>query len=346
MEFWTEYGMFFLKAATVVGLPFLAILLLIAVIVGFAMEARAGGMAKRLRIEPYNRKLEQYELMLREQMESKRDFKETTKTHKERERLRDNAYWSEGTPRKRVFVLDFKGDVRASAVAGLKEEITALLTVATSGDEVVVRIDSGGGTVHGYGLAAAQLHRLKSRGIPLTVTVDKIAASGGYLMACVADRILAAPFAIIGSIGVIMQLPNFNRVLKEHNVDFEQITSGKFKRTLTVFGENTEKGRAKIREEIAETHELFKAFVKDFRGDLDIEEISTGEHWYGIDALERKLVDLIQTSDDYLFTLAATADVFELSIEQHPRLLERILGQAKDAGIRLYEQIFGPTPQV
>ncbi|MGK3627588.1 protease SohB, partial [Acinetobacter sp. A11] len=149
----------------------------------------------------------------------------------------------------KIFVLDFKGDIQASAVENLREEITLILATAKAGrDRIVVRLESPGGMVHGYGLAAAQLVRLRDAGFHLTICVDKVAASGGYMMACIANEIIAAPFAIVGSIGVVAQVPNFNRLLKEHNVDFELYTAGQYKRTVTMFGENTPEGKAKFEE--------------------------------------------------------------------------------------------------
>ena len=181
----------------------------------------------------------------------------------------------------RVFVLNFDGDWKASAVNLFREEITAILCVAKPQDEVVVRLESSGGVVHGYGLAASELQRIKDHHIPLTIAVDKVAASGGYMMACVADKILAAPFAIIGSIGVLAQLPNFHRFLKKHDVDFEQITAGQYKRTLSLFGENTSDGRKKFQTEINEAHQLFKQFITEHRPQIDIDKLATGEYWFG-----------------------------------------------------------------
>lgn len=201
---------------------------------------------------------------------------------------------------KRLFVIDFDGDIRASAVENMREEISAVLTVAKPSDEIMVRLESPGGVVHGYGLAASQMQRIKDAGIPLTACVDKVAASGGYMMACVADSIVAAPFSIIGSIGVVAQLPNFHRLLKKHDIDYEQYTAGEYKRTVTMFGENSEAGREKFKEELEETHDLFKDFVSNNRPKLDINKVATGEHWHGVQALELGLVDELRTSDDYL----------------------------------------------
>jgi serine protease SohB len=211
-----------------------------------------------------------------------------------------------------LFVLDFNGSIDAKEVSSLREEISAILSVATKQDEVFLRLESGGGMVHGYGLASSQLDRLRQQGIPLTASVDKVAASGGYMMACVANTIISAPFAILGSIGVIAQVPNFNKLLKKNDVEFEQFTAGEFKRTVTMFGENTEKGKQKFIEELEETHVLFKDFVSEHRPSLDIRKVATGEHWFGTTALSLGLVDTIQTSDDYLQAKAKSHKVVAL----------------------------------
>ena len=229
-----------------------------------------------------------------------------------------------GAQKKRVYVVNFHGDIRASAVASLREEITAILTVATENDEVFIRLESGGGVVHGYGLGASQLMRVREKNIPLTVSVDKVAASGGYMMACVGNRIMAAPFAIIGSIGVIAQVPNFNKVLKKHDIEYDQLTAGEFKRTVTMFGENTDEAKAKFREEIEDIHVLFKDFIVQHRPDIDIVKVSTGESWPGTRALEKNLVDELKTSDDYLLESSKDADIYEVKYVSKKSLSERI----------------------
>ena len=233
--------------------------------------------------------------------------------------------------RRRVFVLTFNGDIAASAVDNLRIEISAVLGAANDGDEVVVRVESAGGTVHGYGLGASQLARVRGRGVALTVAVDKVAASGGYLMAAVADRILAAPFAVVGSIGVLAQVPNVHRLLKKHDVDVEVLTAGRFKRTLDVFGENTEEGREKLRDELADVHALFQEYVGSWRPKVDLEQVATGEAWYGQRALDRALVDELITSDEYLAHACEDADVFEVAWVQPKRPIDRLLGQAAEA---------------
>ena len=233
-----------------------------------------------------------------------------------------------GETRRRVFVMNFEGDLAASAVDSLRREISAVLATAGEGDEVVVRVDSAGGMVHSYGLGASQLARVRSSGIKLTVAVDKIAASGGYLMASVADRILAAPFAVVGSIGVLAQIPNVHRLLKKHDVDVEVLTAGRHKRTLDFLGENTEEGREKLREELHDVHALFQDFVATYRPSLDLEAVSTGEAWYGQRAVDRSLVDELATSDEYLIAASAEADVLEVSWVQPKRPIERLVGQA------------------
>ncbi|OTG94830.1 protease SohB [Acinetobacter sp. ANC 3832] len=229
----------------------------------------------------------------------------------------------------KVYILDFKGDVQASAVENIREEITLILATAKAGrDRVVVRLESPGGMVHGYGLAAAQLVRLRDAGFHLTICVDKVAASGGYMMACIASEIISAPFAILGSIGVVAQVPNFNRLLKQHNVDFELYTAGEFKRTVTMFGENTPEGKAKFEEELQQTHVLFKHFVEKYRPQLNVEKVATGEHWYGQDAIDLNLVDQLKTSDEYLLSLLPQHDVYVIETRRKPTLGEKLGLQA------------------
>ena len=227
----------------------------------------------------------------------------------------------------------------------LREEVTAVLTQAKANDEVLVKLESAGGMVHSYGLASSQLDRLRKAQIPITVSVDKVAASGGYMMACVADRILAAPFAIIGSIGVVAQMPNFNRVLKKHDVDYELLTAGEHKRTLTMFGENTAKGREKFIEELEETHQLFKDYVAERRPQVDIDKIATGEIWYGSKALEMALVDDIQTSDEYLVACIQQAQVYEVAYVQKKKLHQRLGIAAEESADRLLLKWWGRLTQ-
>jgi len=224
----------------------------------------------------------------------------------------------------RLFVIDFDGDVEASAVTNLREEISAIISAASSNDRVLIRLESPGGMVHSYGLAASQLTRIKAANLKLIIAVDQVAASGGYMMACVADEIVAAPFAVVGSIGVVAELPNFHRLLKHNKVDYEQHTAGEYKRTLTMLSENTDAAREKFKKELEDTHELFKQFITSNRPSLDIDKVATGEHWYGTQALELGLIDKIQTSDDYIVKAAAEDDVFEISYQVKKPLAERL----------------------
>jgi serine protease SohB len=224
----------------------------------------------------------------------------------------------------RIFVLDFDGDVEASAVENLREEISAIVSAADEGDKVLLRLESPGGMVHAYGLAASQLTRIKDAKLELIIAVDQVAASGGYMMACVADKVLAAPFAVIGSIGVVAEVPNFHRLLKHNKVDYETHTAGEYKRTLTMFSENTDAARKKFKQELEETHDLFKHFITQNRPALSIEKVATGEHWYGTQALELGLIDGIQTSDDYILQAANDNDIFQVTFEMKKPLSQRL----------------------
>ncbi|ABM24451.1 protease SohB [Shewanella putrefaciens] len=316
MEFLYEYGMFLAKAITIV----VAIVAVIIVVLASTVKHKSD--KGELRITNLSEELEELKHGLKEELLSKKEFKAYEKQLKIDEKVKDKT---EGdTSKGKVFVIDFKGSIDAAEVASLREEISAILAIAEKGDEVVVNVESGGGMVHGYGLASSQLDRLRQADIPLTVCVDKVAASGGYMMACVANKIYAAPFAIVGSIGVVAQLPNFNRLLKKHEIDYEQHTAGDFKRTLTVFGENTDEGRQKFQEELEETHVLFKAFVSKYRPELNLEKVATGEHWYGQQAIELGLVDEILTSDDVVMSLAKDRKVYKLRYQVKKKLADKI----------------------
>lgn len=320
MEILTEYGLFLAKSVTIV-------LAILAVVGGSLVLAARGKtrMKPRLEVKHLNRRYEDMAHTLRAAMLSKDGLRQVLKQRKRlRKQERKQGGKSESEDTKRIFVVSFHGDIRATGLSSLREEITAILTVARPEDEVLLRLESGGGLVHAYGLAASQLARVKDKNIRLTVAVDKIAASGGYMMACVADHITAAPFAVVGSIGVLAQLPNFNRLLKKHDIDFEQFTSGEFKRTVTLFGENTDKDREKFSEEIDEAHRLFKDFVQTHRSDLDIAAVATGEHWYGSRALELKLVDELCTSDDYLLRAKDLAQLYEIRYRPKKSFAERL----------------------
>lgn len=318
-EFLIDYALFATKLVTIV----VVVLFLFGLLLSMYSHARKSDDVQ-LKVKSLNQKYEDMRVSLNAATLPRKAFKQTLKALKAKHKQEEKRAEQEAGPKK-LYVLGFNGDIQATAVASLRESITAILTVATPGDEVLVQLESVGGTIHGYGLAASQLRRIRDKRIQLTVAVDKVAASGGYMMACVANRIIAAPFAIIGSIGVVAQIPNFNRLLKNLDIDFEQITAGEFKRTLTLFGENTEKGREKFREDIEDAHQLFKAFIVEHRGQVDIDRIATGEHWYGKRALELKLVDDLQTSDDYLYEASQSADVYKVSYHYRKSWLEKLM---------------------
>jgi serine protease SohB len=312
MEFLTDYGLFLLKAMTIV----------IAIVIVMAAGAAAGRKATQdhLEVENLNKKYRKTAAALRSAVMKRDERKKQAKRDKKQQKAEEKR-----ASRPRSFVIDFKGDLKASAVSSLREEVSAVLDVATPDDEVIVRLENPGGIVHEHGLAASQLARVREHDIPLVVCVDKVAASGGYLMACVASKIYAAPFAILGSIGVLAQLPNFNRLLDSHGIDFEQISAGKYKRTVTMFGKNTDEDRAKLKEELEDVHTLFKAAVGRYRAELDLEAIATGEHWYGTRALELGLADEILTSDELLLQRASERDLYHVSYKIKQPLQKRIM---------------------
>jgi len=287
---------------------FLTVVATVAVIV--AITRRRRGFFPRLEVKKLNARFEALGDALRHGLWERKQLKELLKTRKKQK---------DAPNRPHVYVLDFEGDLLATGVAALREEITAITAVAKADDEVVVRLESPGGAVPHYGLAAAQLTRLREKKLKLTVCIDRVAASGGYMMACVADRIVAAPFSIIGSIGVVAQVPNVHRLLKKHEIDFDEMTAGEFKRTVSFFGEITEKGRQKFTEQLDETHFLFKDFVKTQRPKLDVDKVATGEYWLAKRGLELGLVDALSTSDDYLLSRVQDANVYQVTYKpEHP----------------------------
>jgi serine protease SohB len=326
LEFITEYGLFLAKTATFV----IAVMIIVGVLAGLGGRVRKNTRGE-LEITHLNEIMDDMGNALHGAMLNPSEQKQLKKQKKKEAKASKKA----PSEKKRVFLLDFKGDMKASAATNLREEITAVLSQANDKDEIVVRLESAGGMVHSYGLASSQLDRIKKKGIPLTVCVDKVAASGGYMMACVADKILAAPFSILGSIGVVAQLPNFNRLLKKHDVDVELHTAGEHKRTLTMFGENTDEGREKFVEDLEDTHELFKDFVSQHRDSVDINAIATGDIWLGTRAKELSLVDELMTSDEYIVELSADANIYEVKYAHHKTLPEKVGLAAESSADRL-----------
>ncbi len=322
LEFLLEYGLFLAKSVTVL----VVILVVIGSIAALAHKNRPHDDG-HIEVKHLNQRFDSMRDALRNLVWSDAELKKQhklDKKHDKQEKKRDKQKsGTEPDSKKHVYVLKFDGDIKASAVDNLREEVTTVLTLATKTDEVVIDLESSGGMVHSYGFAASQLDRVKSHGIPLTVCVDKVAASGGYMMACIADKILAAPFAIMGSIGVVAQIPNFHRLLKKNEVDVEMLTAGEYKRTLTVFGENTERDREKFREDLEDTHVLFKEFVKQHRPAVDIDQVATGETWYGTRALQKNLVDELVTSDEYLLQQAEQAAIYSVVYREKKSIQER-----------------------
>lgn len=326
MDFLVDYSLFLAKAVT--ALVF--IVLLLTVITSFSQRSKREGEDGHVEVSRLHERFEDWQDTMNYGLLSEEKYKKLRKDKKKQDKAERKA--KQEKTKKRLFVLDFDGDIRASAVESLRHEISAILTVANDQDEVLLRLESPGGMVHSYGLASSQLQRLRDKGIPLTIAIDRVAASGGYMMACIGNQLLAAPFAIIGSIGVVAQMPNFHRLLKKHDVDVELHTAGEFKRTLTMVGENTEEGRKKFIEELEETHQLFKEFVSENRPSLDIESIATGEVWYGRRALDKGLIDGISTSDDYLLSKREDTDIYAVHFKQKRSLPER-LGFAAETAV-------------
>ena len=313
LEIFLEYGLFLLKVITV--------LISVIVLISFVAASKKSNTSEGLEIENLNEKYKELSDSLNKAVMEKDEWKKKQKSEKTIAKKNKKKK----TRKPKAYILDFIGDIKASAVPSLREEVTAILDIAKRNDQIVLRLDNHGGVVHEHGLAASQLARIRQKKIHLTVVVDKVAASGGYLMASVANKIYAAPFAILGSIGVIAQLPNFNRLLDNYGVDFEQITAGQYKRNVTMFGKNTDEDREKLKDQLEEIHELFKSSVNEYRPQLDLERVATGEHWYGSKALELGLIDEIKTSDELLIEMAKKYEIFSVKLKVKKPLKKRLL---------------------
>lgn len=347
-EFFFQYGLFFLKVVTVAAILAVVIAALIGLVNrtppasdGHIEVTRVGERLKNDRENLEWAMLDegkQVVLEKEQRTKRKRELKESKKALRAKIKSREEKPLESSALR--TFVLDFDGDLQATAVSKLRRELTAILSLAAPGDEVALRLESGGGLVHSYGLAASQLTRVKKKGIKLVVCVDRVAASGGYMMACVADHIIAAPFAVVGSIGVVAQFPNFNRLLRKHDVDFELATAGEHKRTLTMFGENTPEDRKKFQEDLETTHQAFKDFVKTQRPSVDIEKVATGETWLGTRALEVALVDEIMTSDEYLTAACEDRNVLEVRYVEKTSLRDRMMSSVEASAERVLSRVW------
>lgn len=336
-EIFIGYGVFILEVIT--------LLLIVAAVVTtvISIKQKKHTQQGELVITDLSQTFKETGKALREFHLSEEELKAVEKAEKKAEKMKAKALKAqrkkgeatEEEQKPTLYVLHFKGDIAASETMALREEISAIIQTAKPNDEVLLCLESPGGMVHGYGLAASQLARLKQHDIKLTVAVDKVAASGGYMMACVADKIVSAPFAIIGSIGVVAQVPNVHRLLKKHDVDVDVMTAGEYKRTVTILGENTEKGKQKFQQELDETHQLFKQFVAQYRPHLDVDRVATGEHWFGQQALRLNLVDEILTSDDVLLQAIKEKRVLGLRYTVKKPLLQRIGKQAEESADNL-----------
>lgn len=347
-EFLFEYGLFSAKVITFIGIILIALIILALTLASRQQEREV------IEIDKINDKYDSMREALETEILSKEEWKALKKQRKKEEKAaskkeckilslfkkKEKAPETEPAKRNRLFMMKFNGDLHASEVTTLREAITAILCVAKPEDEVLIAVESAGGLVHNYGLAASQLQRIRSRNIPLTVAVDLVAASGGYMMAAVANKIIAAPFAVVGSIGVLAQVPNINRLLEKHDIDIEQHTAGEYKTTLTLLGKNTDKARKKFQEELEDTHHLFKEHICKHRPQLKIEKLATGEHWYGVQALDLMLIDEIITSDDYLLKKSEDTDIYEVTYVISESLKDKLSHFINDFAGQLLKKIW------
>lgn len=311
MDYLYDISLFFLKSLIiVVGL------LVVILIPMIQSQKRKAGKKKKLELENLKNRFKPYIQEFHQAHMNKKKYKNYLKQLKKKEPIESEK------EKPNSFLISFTGDKMATQVESLRDEVSLILNIAKPEDEVILLLESPGGAVASYGLAASQLVRLRDR-LKLTICVDTVAASGGYLMASTGHQIISAPFALVGSIGVLFQTPNIHEFLKKRDISFEEITAGKYKRTITPFGKITEEKKQKLQEQIDLVYFQFKNFLKKYRENLDFEKVATGEVWLGAEALKLHLVDKIQCSDDYIMEALKTRNVYKIKLKEEKKLWEK-----------------------
>lgn len=313
MDFFVDLAAFLIKA----GILAAASVFVLGSLIGMIRRARMDPGQDHLRVTYLNEELADHSLSILNAMMPPKAFKKLARRQQQELGVKSRT-------RPKTFILDFFGDLAASSVDALRQQINALLLVLEEKDEVLVRLESSGGKAHAYGFAAAQLGRLKGENRRLVVSIDRVAASGGYMMACVADHIIAAPFALVGSIGVLAMVPNFHRLLQQFNVDYDEFAVGENKKNISLLGANTEEGKQKFIQDMEEFHRDFKGFVAEHRPAVKIDEAADGDVWYGEKARTLGLVDELKTSDDFLLERIKERDLFRVEFVESKPLRKRL----------------------
>ena len=233
-----------------------------------------------------------------------------------------------------LYYLEFEGDIQASEAAKLKQEILVCLQVAKPTDVFLILVESSGGSVSNYGDLYSVMEMIKKRGHTLWVAIDRVAASGGYLISLPADKIFATPFALIGSIGVLSEVPNFGGLLDKYGVKMEEYTAGERKMNISMFRENGEEQKEHHRKKLGKIHELFKAQLVKYRGGLiekkgvDIGELMEGDFWMGENAFELGLVDELKSSVEILLDEKDHFNILKVNYHNEPKMAG-IMGMLK-----------------
>lgn len=231
---------------------------------------------------------------------------------------------SEGIVRKTAVLLSFNGDINATEVIEFGRAVSMIVQMKDLVSEVYIIINSGGGVVNGYGLLASEIERLHYSEIETYALIDQVAASGGYMAACVANHVVAAPFAYIGSIGVVSEMPNFNQILSDNGINIEQHTAGKSKRTVTPLGKITDEDRNEFKKKLERIHRSFINHVSHYRNINDADEnknsiIFSGDYWIAEETVELELglVDEISTSQEFLLDKMKEYNIIEITFQEN-----------------------------
>lgn len=245
-----------------------------------------------------------------------------------------------GTVGDSVAVIRVEGTIVSGRPAGLwstdgyvySEEIAEYLKQVEENprvEAIVLRIDSPGGSVVGSDEIYQALLAIDK---PLVVSMGEVAASGGYYIACAADRVLANPGTLTGSIGVISMVPNIEELMEKIGVEVLVIKSGALKDEGSVFREMTEEEREVWQRIIDEAYDQFVGIVADGR-DLPpqaVRELADGRVYTGHQALELGLVDELGNLSEAIELAAKMGGIVEepriIEYPATPSLMETIFG--------------------
>ncbi|WP_343192796.1 S49 family peptidase [Buchnera aphidicola (Taiwanaphis decaspermi)] len=223
-----------------------------------------------------------------------------------------------------LYILDYNDKIKKNKIKKLREEISSIILVAKKNDEVLLRLENTSDIVYEYGLVIAQLQRLRKKGIKLIISIDKIVSNGGYIIACVADHISASPFSIIGPINIVVNIPNIDKYTQTSNLNNQLNDCNTFTK-LTLIKNNTKIYVNKIFNKLDIKKYIRNSFIKDMRPSLNLNKIFNQNYWIGENAINEKLIDSINTSDDILFSKKDTHNLLKIKYVYKSNIVEKYI---------------------